>query len=74
MVTSGGVVMSLQEFFAMGDHGFYVWWSYGATLLVIIALFLAFAWYKKQLNKKVKDFKREMSPKARSIKTEQITD
>lgn len=66
--------MNLQEFFAMGKHGFYVWWSYGMTFLVIILLFVGFAWYKKQLLKKVKVYKTQASPKARSIKTEQISE
>ncbi len=29
--------MSLQEFFAMGGYGLYVWTSYGLTLLVLLA-------------------------------------
>ncbi len=29
--------MSLTEFFAMGGYGFYVWTSYGLTLVVLIA-------------------------------------
>jgi heme exporter protein D len=29
--------MSLQEFFAMGGYAFYVWPSYGLTLIVLIA-------------------------------------
>ncbi|SJM94121.1 Heme exporter protein D [Crenothrix polyspora] len=28
--------MTLQEFFAMGGYGFYVWTSYGITLLVLV--------------------------------------
>ena len=28
---------SFSEFLAMGDHGFYVWLSYGATLVVVLA-------------------------------------
>ncbi|MRX26564.1 heme exporter protein CcmD [Kangiella sp. HZ709] len=66
--------MTLQEFFAMGNHGFYVWWSYGLTLLVIVLLFIGFAWYKKQLLNKIKSFKREIGQKARSVKTEKISD
>lgn len=27
---------SWQQFFAMGGHGVYVWWSFGLTLLVIL--------------------------------------
>ncbi len=28
---------SFSEFIAMGGHGFYVWFSYGASLLVVVA-------------------------------------
>lgn len=66
--------MSLQEFFAMGKHGVYIWWSYGVALLTIVLLFVGFAWYKKQLIKKVKSFRGQTAPKARSIKTEQISE
>jgi heme exporter protein D len=29
-------MMSMQEFFAMGGYAFYVWTSYGLTLLVLL--------------------------------------
>ena len=29
--------MTMQEFFAMGGYAFYVWTSYGLTLLVLLA-------------------------------------
>lgn len=29
--------MSVQEFFAMGGYAFYVWTSYGLTLIVLLA-------------------------------------
>ncbi len=29
--------MSVQEFFAMGGYAFYVWSSYGITLIVLLA-------------------------------------
>ncbi|MDI1229646.1 MAG: heme exporter protein CcmD [Methylobacter sp.] len=29
--------MTMQEFFAMGGYGFYVWTSYGLTLIVLLA-------------------------------------
>ena len=29
---------SLADFFAMGNHGFYVWFAYGLTFLVLGAL------------------------------------
>jgi heme exporter protein D len=28
--------MTVQEFFAMGGYGFYVWTSYGLTLVVLV--------------------------------------
>jgi len=31
---------SLAEFIAMGNHGFYVWLSYGITALLLVALVL----------------------------------
>ncbi len=32
---------SLSDFFAMGNHGFYVWFAYGLTFLILGAL----AWH-----------------------------
>ena len=29
---------SLSEFFAMGGHAFYVWWSYGITFVLLMTL------------------------------------
>jgi len=29
---------SISDFFAMGDHGFYVWFAYGLTFLILGAL------------------------------------
>ncbi|MDD5275879.1 MAG: heme exporter protein CcmD [Methylovulum sp.] len=29
--------MTIQEFFAMGGYAFYVWTSYGLTLIVLLA-------------------------------------
>ncbi|MGZ5056097.1 MAG: heme exporter protein CcmD [Methylobacter sp.] len=29
--------MTMQEFFAMGGYAFYVWTSYGLTLIVLLA-------------------------------------
>jgi heme exporter protein D len=33
----GERTMSIQEFFAMGGYAFYVWTSYGLTLIVLLA-------------------------------------
>ena len=66
--------MSFQEFLMMGKHGFYVWWSYGATFIAIVALFLAFRWYKAKLIKKVKSHAQDKTPKARVVTTETIND
>ncbi|MGZ8225752.1 MAG: heme exporter protein CcmD [Methylococcaceae bacterium] len=32
--------MSLQEFFTMGGYAFYVWTSYGLTLIVLLAIII----------------------------------
>lgn len=29
---------SLSDFFAMGGHAFYVWWSYGITFVLLMTL------------------------------------
>lgn len=28
--------MDLNEFFAMGGHGFYIWWSYGIAMFLMV--------------------------------------
>jgi len=33
--------MTMGEFFHMGGYAFYVWWSYGLTLIVLLANVLA---------------------------------
>lgn len=35
--------MDLNEFLAMGGHGFYIWWSYGAAVVLMVgeAIFVA---------------------------------
>jgi heme exporter protein D len=40
--------MTLQEFFAMGGYGFYVWTSYGITLLVLVVNILVPIIQRKQ--------------------------
>jgi heme exporter protein D len=40
--------MSLQEFFVMGGYAFYVWTSYGLTLLVLLANIIIPVWQRKQ--------------------------
>ena len=40
--------MTLQEFFAMGGYAFYVWTSYGLTLLVLLANVIIPASQRKQ--------------------------
>jgi heme exporter protein D len=41
--------MSLSEFFAMGGYAFYVWTSYGLTLIVLLANILIPIIQRKQL-------------------------
>lgn len=40
---------SLAEFFAMGGYAFYVWTSYGLTLIVLLANIIIPVWQRKQL-------------------------
>ncbi|WP_024300047.1 heme exporter protein CcmD [Methylomicrobium lacus] len=40
--------MSLQEFFAMGGYGFYVWTAYGITLAVLAANIMIPVMQRKQ--------------------------
>jgi heme exporter protein D len=42
------VVMSVQEFFAMGGYAFYVWTAYGITLAVLVANILIPVRQRKQ--------------------------
>jgi len=39
---------SLSEFFAMGGYAFYVWTSYGLTLIVLLANIVIPVWQRKQ--------------------------
>lgn len=36
-----GEIMNWQEFFAMGGYAFYVWTSYGITLVLLIYIWVA---------------------------------
>ncbi len=65
--------MNWQEFFSMGDHGLYVWWSYGLTLLTILLLLLLFNVYRRKLLVKIKMQQQEQSLKARVVKTENVS-
>jgi len=40
---------SLSEFFAMGGHAFYVWWSYGITFVLLLGLTLVSIFKRKSL-------------------------
>lgn len=40
--------MTLSEFFAMGGYAFYVWTSYGLTLIVLLANIIIPIWQRKQ--------------------------
>ena len=45
--------MSVQEFFAMGGYAFYVWTSYGLTLIVLLANIIIPVVQRKQFFVKV---------------------
>jgi heme exporter protein D len=40
---------SFAEFLAMGGYAFYVWGSYGLTLIVLLANIIIPIWQRKQL-------------------------
>ena len=40
---------SFAEFLAMGGYAFYVWTSYGLTLVVLLANIIVPIWQRKQL-------------------------
>lgn len=40
--------MSVQEFFAMGGYAFYVWTSYGLTLIILLANIIIPVMQRKQ--------------------------
>ena len=40
---------SLNEFFAMGGHGLYVWLAYGATFLVLVGVVVVLKIRRAQL-------------------------
>ncbi|WP_448546900.1 heme exporter protein CcmD [Thalassotalea fusca] len=51
---------SFADFIAMGNHGFYVWISYGACLLLIVGLIVNNAIRDKTVRKEItKRIKRE---------------
>jgi len=41
--------MTMQEFFAMGGYAFYVWTSYGLTLIVLLANIIIPVMQRRQL-------------------------
>jgi heme exporter protein D len=47
--TTGEIIMTLSEFFAMGGYALYVWGSYGLTLIVLLANIIIPVWQRKQL-------------------------
>ena len=49
--------MSLTEFLHMGGYGFYVWSSYGLTMIVLVMNLLMPIWRRKKL---VADFARRI--------------
>jgi len=54
----------LKEFFHMGGYAFYVWFSYGLTLLVLLSNVL---WSSRQLKQvRQKTFRRALQQRAQS--------
>ena len=48
-ISDGAKQMSIATFFAMGGYAFYVWTSYGLTLVVLLANIIIPIWQRKQL-------------------------
>lgn len=44
---------SFSDFIAMGGHGFYVWWSYGITFLLLVALTIISVKKRKSVLKQI---------------------
>lgn len=44
---------SFSDFIAMGGHGFYVWWSYGITFLLLLTLAIVSVTKRKSLLKQI---------------------
>lgn len=45
---------SFQEFLAMGGHGPYVWWSYGAFVVLLLALAFVYRQQRKKIQAQIK--------------------
>jgi heme exporter protein D len=50
--------MNWPEFFAMGNYGLYVWGSYGAAAMVLIANVLAARRREQQVRRELQDLER----------------
>lgn len=53
--------MNWQEFFAMGGHAFYVWTSFGATAVVMLANWLLPLFANRKL---ISDIRRQLEREA----------
>ncbi len=66
--------MNWAEFFDMGGYAFFVWTSYGLTLLVVVANIVAPIMQRKKVIVRIKRaMKREEIERA-NINREQVTD
>ena len=53
--------MGISEFFAMGGHGFYIWGSYGAALLLVVIEAVSVAKRHKKSKKALDQLEQEFS-------------
>lgn len=53
--------MSLSEFFSMGGYAFYVWGSYGVTVLVLLAEVVILMRRRRTLLRRMGRIKRSVS-------------
>ena len=58
---------SWQEFIAMGQHGFYVWLSYGFTAIVILANIVQPIRRKKRIADEYLKIKRRQAAQTASV-------
>lgn len=47
--------MNWAEFFSMGGYAFYVWSSYGLTLVILLANIIIPVWNKRTVLKQLRD-------------------
>ena len=60
---------SLSDFLAMGGHGLYVWLSYGAALVVVLANVLSVRNARKRSWRQARALSRRLASESQSVGT-----